>query len=532
MPDGDGVPAEAGAVGETNMSKSKTKMSPGRLWIACAVGVLGPALGFIQTLFDGMNRMFLFWTRSDVLLLCGLLAAEATLAFLVVLALRRCFARWLEPLFFFWLVQVVANWFPQGRQSLLPHFPWLTGTLYYLMIWGTGLTVSALAALCPTGRRLAQRGWHALFWGGALLLILPANLWLVSPPHPPASVSPSTLPRHSGNGKAPVVFVVLDMVAYSEVVDAQGCLADDLPNLKAFSERSVFHDRATAPGLETFSSLNGICLQQAVEEPRLENGGITWQTQDGEHLRTGVEGFPRAVTRQVRLAGGRSALCSYYLPWMDWFTGEWAWDAASTRCYYGIGSSRTGWRGLAGRLGLILWQWTEASKTPLAGLLKTFEAWEPGWHRHYAAMSAEIQDEGTAFLRNSLSPGDFVLLHQPLPHPPFAVDAEGRVLPHTQSTASAFRAQLRRADALFGEWMEVLENTGLWDDCWIIVTSDHGLHSPAWSRDPARHDKPHVPLWIKAPGQTGAATDALPVRLDRLRDLPEHIWVFAQEEAP
>lgn len=521
------------------MSESKMEMTPGRLWVTCAVGVLGLALGFVQSLFNGMNRLFLFWTRTDVLLLSGLLAAEATLVWLAVLAVRRMWkgrpARLLEPLFFFWVVQVVANWFPQGRQSLLPHFPWLTGTLYYLMIWGTGLAVSALAACHPAGRRLAHRGWRALFWGWALLLVLPVNLWLISPARPPASVSPASLPRIAGNGKAPVVFVVLDMIAHSEVMDADGRMADDLPNLKAFAKRSVFHDRTTAPGLDTFVSLNGICLQQAVGDPRLENGGITWQPQDGPSPRTGVDGFPRAVPRQVRLAGGRSALCSYYLPWMDWFTGEWAWDAAGTRCYYGIGGTRTGWRGLAGRIGLILWQWTEASKTPLAGLLKTFEAWEPGWHRYYAALSAEIHREGMDVLENSLSPGDFVLLHQPLPHPPFAVDADGRVIPHTESTAAAFRAQLRRADTLFGEWMHVLESTGLWDDCWIIVTSDHGLHSPAWSRDPARHDKPHVPLWIKAPGQTSAETDASPVRLDRLGNLPERIWVFtggARESAP
>lgn len=513
------------------MSVSGTAMSRSRLWVVCAVALLMLALGFVRTLFDGMNRMFLFWTRTDVLLLAGLLAVETTLAWLAVMGLRRIaggrLARWLSPLFFAWLVMVLVNLFPQGRQNLLPHFPWLTGPVYYLLAWGTGLALSVAAAWSSAGRRLAAAGWRALFHGWALLVVLPVNLWWISPSRPPASSSPAELPRRGGGASSPVVLVLLDMVADSEVVDEDGRVAEDLPNLKAFAETATYHSETRAPGLETLTSIPGICFQCAVGAPRLDREGVpSWAPAEGDGTWLGMNGFPLAIPRQVRSMGGRAVLCSYYLPWQDWFTGDWAWDAASTRCFYGIGADSGGWRGLAGRTGLILWQWTEASKSPLAAALKLLRAWEPGVNRHYAAMSAEIHAEGAAFLRNALSPGDFAFLHQPLPHPPFAVDGDGNVLRHHESTPTAYCAQLHRADTLFGEWMDALRASGLGDDAWVLVTSDHGLHSPAWSRNPARHDKPHVPLWIKAPGQRSADTDGTPVRLDRLADLANPPWPF------
>ena len=510
--------------------------TPGWLaWVGSEVAVWGLAMGFIQMLFNDLNRVFLFWTRADALLLTGMLLAGGTAVWAIVLLLRNAWrgriARMAQPLFFFWLALVVANWFPHGRQSLERHFPWLTGTRYYLLVWGIGIALSALAAWRPAGRRFARNAWRSLAYAWMLPLFLAVGLYWVSDPQPPASQPPAALGHRKGAvGEPPVVFVVLDMVAAAEVVDDTGRVADDLPHLKSFAGTSTYHSETRAPGSQTLTSLPGICLQRAVGVPRMGKEGVEWPAirTNGETEWLGTRSFPRAVPRCVRAGGGRSVMCSYYLPWMDWFPAECAWNAASTHCFYGAGRLRDGrWRGLPGRAGTILWQWTQASKTPLAGFLKWLDAWEPSIRRYYADLSDEVQKEGGDFLLHALSPGDFALLHQPLPHPPFAVDAEGRLVPHGKNTAAAYRAQLRRADTLFGQWMDALRASGLWDDSWVILTSDHGLHDVFWSRDPDRHDKPHVPLWVKAPGQTVPRVDAAPVRLDNLGALPENIWVFA-----
>jgi len=529
-----GSPGRHRRGGNGMMQKNGNKMSGWLLWVVCEVAVWGWAMGFIQLLFGGLNRVFLFWTRSDAILLAALLTLDGMLVWAAALLLRKWkngrVARALQPLFFFWLVLLVANWFPNGRLSLLKHFPWLTGVRYYLLVWGAGLLLSAGAACCPAGRRLARAGWRSLAYAWMLPPFMATGLWWVSAPRPPTSRSPADLPPNGGgNGKPPVVLVILDMVAASEAVDGDGSVATDLPNLKAFAGTSTYFSRATAPGLQTLESIPGICMQRAVGVPGVTGDGrVLWPERENRDNTLEIKDCPLAVTRQVRRAGGRSAMCSYYLPWMDWFAGEWAWDAASTRCYYGAGPVQAaGWRKWAWRAVLIMTQWTDASKTPLAGFLKAAKVWKSASHRHYASLADDIQAEGAAYLRHVFSRGDFALLHQPLPHHPVVFDAGGAFLPRAEVSAGTYRGQLRHADTLFGQWMDALRESGLWDEAWVLVTSDHGLHDAAWSRMPGRHDKPHVPLWVKAPGQTEAAELDVPVRLDRLDALPMAIWPFA-----
>lgn len=519
------------------MSKSGKAISKWVLWVICEVAVWGWAMGFIQLLFSGLNRVFLFWTRADALELFLLLLLDGTLVWGGILLLRQWkggrVARALQPLFFFWLVLLAANWFPNGRLSLLKYFPWLTGVRYYLLVWSVGLALSAGFASFPAGRRLARSGWRALAYAWMLPPFMAAGLWWVSAPHPPLSRSPSALPPNGeGNGQAPVALVILDMMAVSEAVDEDGSVAADLPNLRAFAETSTFFPKASAPGLQTLESIPGICLQRAVGVPKVTGDGrVLWPERDNRANMVEVKDCFRALPRQVRRMGGRSAMCSYYLPWMDWFDGDWAWDAASTRCYYGTGPVQArGWREWLWRSALIMAQWTDASKTPLAGFLKMVKFWGPTSHRYYASLSDDIQDEGTSFLRHAFSRGDFVLLHQPLPHQPLVFDAEGVFHPLIEESPTAYRGQLRHADTLFGRWMDALRESGRWDESWILVTSDHGLHYASWSRAPERHDKSHVPLWVKAPGQTEAEVLEVPVQLDRLGELPMKIWPFVRDE--
>lgn len=520
------------------MAKRSENMPAWLLWVVCEVAVWGWAMGFIQRLFNGLNRVFLFWTRTDAILLSVLLVLDGTLVWGGILLLRGWkggrIAAVLRPLFYFWLVLLVANWFPNGRLSLLKHFPWLTGVRYYLLVWSAGLALSVWGASCPAGRRLACTGWRSLAYGWMLPPFVAVGLWWVSAPQPPSSRSPADLPPNGdGNGQPPVVLVILDMVAESEAMDEDGSVAADLPNLGKFAAASTYFPETSAPGLQTLESIPGICMQRAVKVPKLTgNGRVLWPERDRPGHEVEIGDCLQAVTRQVRRGGGRSAMCSYYLPWMDWFTGEWAWNAASTRCYYGLGPVHSrGWRRLAWRSVLIMQQWTDASKTPLAGFLKMAKVGESARHRYYASMADDIQAEGVAFLRHALSRGDFVLLHQPLPHQPMVFDAAGKFLAHEGPSAAAYRGQFRHADALFGQWMDALRASGLWDEAWVLVTSDHGLHDVSWSRAPGRHDKSHVPLWVKSPGQTEAAVMDIPVRLDRLGELPFSIWPFAPDGA-
>ena len=524
------------------MTKQTEKMPAWMLWVVCEVAVWGLAMGFVQLLFNTLNQVFLFWTRLDALLVGGLLFFQGTVVWGLALLLRRWVrGRWgeiLSCLFFFWVALVAANWFPTGRLVLVRHAPWLTGTRYYLLIWSAGLAVSAVVAATPSGRRFSRAAWRALAYAWMLPPLLVVALFLSSPARPPTSQPLSDLPRRpdtAGDAPAPVLLVVLDMIADTEVIEPDGTVSGDLPHLRAFADVSTYCSHTSAPGLQTAESMPGICLQVPVGIPHVDSGGqVSWPLKDADSgaTRITLEDCPTAPTRVVRLSGGRSVICSEYLPWADWFTGEWAWDAACTHCYYGAAPvDASGWRALLGRLVLIADQWAAASKTPQAGSIKALRILLSFSRVHYASVSLHIQDEGTSFLRRSFSPGDFAILHQSLPHPPFVFDEHGGFHPRLPSTAANYRQQLRFADVLFGRWMDDLRASGLWDASWVLVTSDHGLHDSSWSHDRDRHDKSHVPLWIKAPGQVAPRIFEEPVRLEALGELPFGIWPFPHREA-
>jgi hypothetical protein len=528
------------------MNERGKRMPAWQSWVVGQVAVWGLAMGMFQMMFTPLNQQSVFWTRQGAWCLAGLLVVEGTLAWGGVLLLRRVAGdrviRFLQPLFFFWAVLVAANCFPTGGKALGARFSWLSPNLYYLMVWAVGLAFSLAAGCCRKGRRLAGLCWRALAWGWMVPPVLAVALILVSPARAPTSRSPLSLPRVAGREESPppVLLVILDMVAASEVWDEDGALAADLPNLTAFAAEATACTHVTAPGPQTRQSLPNICLQRTLDYLHLApNGGILWKSADGaarNEVDVGVKDCPAAVTRTVRRRGGRSMAVSYYLPWMDWFTEDWAWDAASTRCFYGLGAiGGNRFRSALNFAALVFQQQMFASKTPLAAAMKFFGVQTPAARRYNASVTSDIATEGEACIRDVLSPGDFALLHLSIPHYPFVFDAQGTFHPRLPQTAASYRGQLVYADTLFGRWMDALRASGLWDDTWVLVTSDHGLHSQKWSRCPDRHDKFHVPLWIKAPGQHAPALREDPIRLDHLGTAFPDLWAFApppEQSAP
>lgn len=105
-------------------------------------------------------------------------------------------------------------------------------------------------------------------------------------------------------------------------------------------------------------------------------------------------------------------------------------------------------------------------------------------------------------------------------------------LPREQALLALYDAEIRYMDHHLGLLFQDLKQRGLWDDCWVIVTSDHGEllgengrigHGRYLSRAEL-----HVPLIVKAPADDPLAaepgrvseavqlTDVLPFLVERL----------------
>lgn len=104
-----------------------------------------------------------------------------------------------------------------------------------------------------------------------------------------------------------------------------------------------------------------------------------------------------------------------------------------------------------------------------------------------------LQSASLNFLTNS--PAGLTFLHLPVPHHPGIYDPKrDRLTLWNYSRHAGYLDNLTLADRLFGNLRRALEQSGTWEQTWIIVSSDH------WWRD-ARQIDHRVPLIIKGPGK-------------------------------
>jgi hypothetical protein len=123
--------------------------------------------------------------------------------------------------------------------------------------------------------------------------------------------------------------------------------------------------------------------------------------------------------------------------------------------------------------------------------------------------------------------GRVFLLHTMLPHFPFLFDQDGGFdsdEAYSFNTFSAktpsqetfdrnwprYKEQIEYADRFLGDFIDRLEDEGLYDEATIIVTADHGLRTAYAERELAvelRDLTPHVPMFVRAPGVTPRKSD-------------------------
>jgi hypothetical protein len=491
-----------------------------RRLVACEVAVTLLCGGYIGLALEPLNRLFMFFNRWDTAALILLVAISgwvaATLLHAAAWVTGGRSDRWLSPGFFFWAVLVIFNFRPAFRLTLVEHVPWLTGTVYYLLIWAVGGLSTAAACRWPRWRATATAGWRYSVYLWPLLPILLFNL-CAAPRWEDVSGSPADLGRHSEGTGAPVVVVVLDMIGYEDAFVEGGKVKEGLPHLAAFAEAATVFHRARSSGNETGHSLPGLLLQEEVDHMELGRGPARWRRAEapGEAARPAAA-FERALPHSFKRAGYRSVFVGFYLPYKDLMPG--AFDEVFTRSYYGAAVDG---RDVAPLRGALLHQairFVSESKDPVSAALKQFELLARFTKPYFRNMALAVHAEGDRYLRDALSPGDFAVLHLPIPHHPYVFDADGGWSPFGQLDPAGYPGQLQYADRLFGKWLAAIRDAGWWEASWVVVLSDHGPHHRDYRG--LVDGKRHVPLLVKAPGQTVRRDVENPIRLADFEDIP------------
>lgn len=124
--------------------------------------------------------------------------------------------------------------------------------------------------------------------------------------------------------------------------------------------------------------------------------------------------------------------------------------------------------------------------------------WDAQYHIDtYQAILAEAQQ---AIVDPEL---DLLLVHWPVPHPPFIYDRNKHDFTLTADRVTGYLDNLVLTDRTLAELRKTLESAGLGEETIILVSSDH-----PW-RDSKLFDgkrDPRVPFLLKLPGQTEAHT--------------------------
>jgi hypothetical protein len=362
------------------------------------------------------------------------------------------------------------------------------------------------------------------------LPVLAVVVFLAASPSGQLLRPPATVEQTDASRLAPVVFVMLDELPLRSVLDANSAIdAVRFPNLAALADDATWHRNFTVMAPQTTQSVPSLLTgRNPTDDPPL------WSSHPDSLFSL------LASTHDLEVSESLTQLCGF--------------EACGTP--EGAGE-RTG---LTGVLVDIVEVWNQrvwlgpADDPDLEQFQEVLFAVDED---RPAATADEVlarPDRLTTFLE-ALMPGarpGLHYLHLIFPHQPWSSYPDGTQYQAPEpdidmSDRSVTGAaggwpmaileqqhllQAQYTDRLVGEVLDRLADTGLYDDALVVVTADHGLTFKSWPdqrtpADPAAvGDVAHVPLLVKAPGQTrGRVDDTNLMAVDLLPTLAELLGV-------
>lgn len=502
-----------------------------RLWTGwiLAFALTGGYWGMALT---PQNRWGMYFGPLDFRAILALTLAGGAILGIGAFALERFFPRtkpFLVASFWGWLALAVANNHPELHKAIAYRMKWwwLTGPVWWLVVWSLGAAGMAGALVFPAWRRGAAACWRfsrRFLWA---LFAVPFLVWQM-PPLDAASGKGLDFRRVEGNGRPATVVLMFDMLGYEELFAETGEVRAAYTNFAAFCGRSDVYHAAESAGIETATSLPGFIVQERLETPgrQLRYDATDWAYTDGTNTVRSRDFAGQSLPAAARASGGRAQAIGQYVPWDVILPGTW--DATeSMGAGYGnhgvhvFGETPTFWTAVREH---FLWYFLWVSKSPISAVFKLTGVDDLTEAKGYDERVSLVARARRLF-EESLSPGDFVFVHVDMPHQPYVVGRGGEPLPSAiyYDEVAGLAAQTEGADWALAQWLEALESTPVGREAWIIATSDHNLHKRRYLRGP----KKHVPFLVHRPGQAERRDIAEPADLTDLRNLLPDLPIFA-----
>lgn len=382
---------------------------------------------------------------------------------------------------------------------------------------------------------------------GMFLFTSPASQLLNPPSEDPTELAWADTPELQG----PVVMLVLDELPVTTLMSADGTInRERYPNFGRLADESTWFRNASSLSPMTHQAVPSLLTGRLPEPdglPTFEDHPQNFFTMFGDDYPvSGYESVTHLCPAELCGAGARGSMTSAFkdagvvfghqmlptnlrdrLPAIDhtWggFTGEGEGDGAAS-VGGGVDPAITE-DDPYGR-----WHAIDLADTSARNQIRILDA-----------MVAEV-DETPALH----------LMHVAAPHYPWVLTPEGELTQtlrldrdppdpdHQLLAEQAYQLQslqLGAVDRSVGKLIDQLQETGVWDDALVVVTSDHGrgmLPPPDFGRnltDRNREELLRMPLFVKAPGQSeGEERDGAALLVDVLPSILDLLGARTEEE--
>jgi hypothetical protein len=277
-----------------------------------------------------------------------------------------------------------------------------------------------------------------------------------------------------------------------------------LPQFDAFRREAVYASQVTQPGPHTAVSIPAIITGQAVDDTIIDGPKyFLIKTHTGTHQWQKMDN----VFQDARRLGVNVAIVGWYIPYCRLFGESTAacWNAPGGLSFRGISMIEKGF------LDDFTDQLRQVSEI---GDFSPFGA--PRAARERSEIVKTLGESLSAAKRAAADESyGFVYLHLPETHWPYYYDRRTGTFGPKNNTADGYLSALALADKALGEIREAMQQSLVWDETTIVLTSDHQVRDKALGGN----GNGHVPVLIHMPGQKDQITFDKPIRTPFLKDL-------------
>ena len=369
---------------------------------------------------------------------------------------------------------------------------------WFVVAAACGMAVVGAFGGWPRGWMLAK---PILCGGAAVIWLATATAWL----HPagplvdvPSSIAAKLAPAHDIGPGTPVVWLILDEWDYDLTFKRQD--GKVFPEFERLRNQSVFLENVRAAGNITLVAVPALLMGRPLREYRGASAAGARFVSAGT-----TESFPgpRTIFDTAAQFGYRSHIVGWYHPYCRIFGAQTAscwWDDLMLPALRPGGS-------VPERAAAFLRESIELEVLPIAGPANNIV-------KQMARIKPMMEQASTAASHGGRS---FSFLHLPVPHGPFfSLDSQGHMVP-LNTDVRGYQSGLEAADRALGTLRQSLEQTGVWEQALVIVTSDH----PYRYQYAGGYGNGHIPMMIKFPHQATAVVSSHPFQAVETKNLIE-----------